>query len=118
DETVSVQCCDVRAELSAEAAVFRGVALHRDEGPFFREYPMRCRARYTADRLVWIRPRLISAAVISSTVASDISSTIRRSSCSILPLMGEAQPPPLGIDATLPVFRYRDSVRLTVARPT
>ena len=103
------------AEFATKRSPLGAVALRRHERLFFREKPRRCRARWTAERLVEILARFCSAAVSSSTVASDIVVTICVSSSAIRPWIGDLRPPPLGSGSTCLVLRYRASTRFTVA---
>ena len=52
DQATLADRFDERAERFAPLAMLRGVALDRDEGLFFREYPRRWSARQTDEPLV------------------------------------------------------------------
>src|SRR5262249_10162867 len=81
DQSLRVQRRDVRAELSTAPPVLRRVALARHERSLFFEYPSLVSARSTAERLVVIDARDVSASVSSATVASGIRVTIALSNC-------------------------------------
>jgi hypothetical protein len=117
DESFQLEERQQCTEDPATSEVLRSGPLDRREGLFFREYPCRCNARSTDERLVFspVCPR--SAAVSSATVASGIPLRMEPRSRAIGPRIGEKWAPRCGRRFTVPVSRYRRSTRLTVASP-
>jgi hypothetical protein len=96
DQATLADRFDERAEGFAPLAMLRGVALDRDEGLFFREYPRRWSARQTDEPLVCTCALSMRLSVSSSIVASGRSRTSVRSVSSTSPRRGEKLPPPRG----------------------
>lgn len=117
DEAAQVRFLEERAEFFAPLSVLGRVSFEGDEGLFFREKPSRKSARWTADRLVDVRERLMSTSASSATVASGISATIVASKSAIDPWIGETLPPPRGRGSTELVSRCSRRSRFTVATP-